>query len=270
MSLMNRYLLLNIAGFYIKTSFHQAKNASIKSALFWEIKKSLKGFVISKNTSKIDFSIDIKHVSRHNTLKAKDQLNYTYYLPYFHIKNNKRLVTYYYINHHIFQHILDFILKKLLNESPGFILHASSVATNGKADIFLAPSGGGKSTIIKLMSDKYRKIGDDNIFIRKYNNEFFVFQTPFEEKNRLNKNNSGYKLNDVYFLKKSEIFKVSKIKNKDQIYKKLLSSIIADKNDIQKIIPAVILFLKKFDNFYKLGFRKNKKEIREFFSLKKI
>ncbi|OGG18169.1 hypothetical protein A3D78_04230 [Candidatus Gottesmanbacteria bacterium RIFCSPHIGHO2_02_FULL_39_14] len=261
---MNKYLLLNIAGFNIKTAFYRAKYNHIQSALYYEIEKNLTGFIITTKTpGKCDFYIDIKHVSYHKTLITKEDLIETYYLPYFHMIKNRRLATYYYINLHIFLHILDFILKKLLMNH-GFILHASAASINGKANIFLAPSGGGKSTITKFLPDYIKTIGDDNIIIRKHNNEYMVFQTPFEEKNRLNKNNVGYKLKNIYFLKKSTKTAVTKIYDKDQKYKKLLSSILAGKNDIQKIIPTVLLFLDKFDNFYKLEFRKSKKEITEF------
>ena len=48
----------------------------------------------------------------------------------------------------------------------GMVLHASSVADNNGAFVFLAPSGGGKSTIMdKLSADFFGAIADDSVVI---------------------------------------------------------------------------------------------------------
>ena len=48
----------------------------------------------------------------------------------------------------------------------GMVLHASSVADDNGAFVFLAPSGGGKTTImIKLSSDLFGAIAEDSVII---------------------------------------------------------------------------------------------------------
>ena len=50
----------------------------------------------------------------------------------------------------------------------GASLHASTVAQNGSALVFLAPSGGGKTTIMKKMcGDGWGLIADDSVVISK-------------------------------------------------------------------------------------------------------
>ncbi|MCK5131115.1 MAG: hypothetical protein KAR40_03060 [Candidatus Sabulitectum sp.] len=57
-------------------------------------------------------------------------------------------------------------LRAVLPE--GVVLHASSVAENDSASVFLAMSGGGKSTIMgKLTRERYGAIADDSVVIAR-------------------------------------------------------------------------------------------------------
>jgi len=47
----------------------------------------------------------------------------------------------------------------------GLLLHASSVAISGKAILFLGHSNAGKSTISKLLSERYPMIADDKVWV---------------------------------------------------------------------------------------------------------
>lgn len=86
---------------------------------------------------------------------------------------------------------LDFY-QKLINFD-GFILHSSAVALEGKAYLFSAPCGTGKSTHAALWqqyfgSDRAVIINDDKPAIRLIEGKFYVFGTPWSGKTDLNQN----------------------------------------------------------------------------------
>ena len=66
------------------------------------------------------------------------------------------------------------------------LFHGAAVAVDGRAYIFAAPSGTGKSTHIsiwrELLGDRMTIINGDKPFIRKVNGEFRVFSSPWNGK----------------------------------------------------------------------------------------
>lgn len=74
----------------------------------------------------------------------------------------------------------------------GFMLHSSAVAVNGKAYLFSAPSGTGKSTHteqwLKLFGEKAQIINDDKPAIRIEPDGIYVYGTPWSGKSDLNVN----------------------------------------------------------------------------------
>ena len=78
-----------------------------------------------------------------------------------------------------------------LPEFGGFLLHSSAVVHNGKAYLFSAPCGTGKSTHtqlwLKAFDDAYI-LNDDKPAIRYTKDGFFVYGTPFSGKTDLNVN----------------------------------------------------------------------------------
>ena len=82
--------------------------------------------------------------------------------------------------------------KQLLNFD-GMVLHASAVVKDGKAYLFTAHSGTGKSTHTKLWQNVY---GEDKVFIlnddkpalRKINDIWYAYGTPWSGKHDLNRN----------------------------------------------------------------------------------
>ena len=81
--------------------------------------------------------------------------------------------------------------RKLLDFN-GFVLHASAVAYNGKAYLFSAPSGTGKSTHTsiwkKVYGDKAVIINDDKPALRFNNGRIYVYGTPWSGKSNKNTN----------------------------------------------------------------------------------
>lgn len=82
--------------------------------------------------------------------------------------------------------------RKLLKHQ-GFMLHASAVEKDGKAYLFSAPSGTGKSTHTELWQKTFteeniRIINDDKPAVCLWNNVFYACGTPFSGKTDKNEN----------------------------------------------------------------------------------
>jgi len=61
----------------------------------------------------------------------------------------------------------------------GFLLHAASAIRNGKAFLFLGPSGAGKTTIASLAPPDATLLTDEVSYVRKQSDSYAAFGTPF-------------------------------------------------------------------------------------------
>ena len=88
----------------------------------------------------------------------------------------------------VFRKLCDYILAC----RQGIVFHSSAVAVDGKAYLFTAPSGTGKSTHARLwremLKDKVVMINDDKPIVRLIDGEFYVYGTPWNGKHRLDTN----------------------------------------------------------------------------------
>ena len=90
----------------------------------------------------------------------------------------------------------------------GLMLHASAIAVDGKAYLFSADSGTGKSTHTRLWqqvlgTDRVTIINDDKPALRRIQGEWFVFGTPWSGKHGQNRN-VQVPLAGICFLERSE------------------------------------------------------------------
>lgn len=89
----------------------------------------------------------------------------------------------------------------------GFMLHSSAVEVDGRAYLFSAPSGTGKSTHteqwLKLFGDKAQIINDDKPAIRIENGKIYAYGTPWSGKSDLNVN-GGFPIGGICVLERSE------------------------------------------------------------------
>ncbi len=113
----------------------------------------------------------------------------------------------------LYRKFLDYALS---NQT--IIIHCSALAVDGQAYLFLAPSGTGKSTHARLwrevFKDKVVMVNDDKPVIRKIDNEFFVYGTPWNGKHNID-NNVKVKIKAICILKRGEHNIVNKILPKD-------------------------------------------------------
>lgn len=88
--------------------------------------------------------------------------------------------------------VLRYICLDILKNYNGFFFHCSSLELEGKAYLFTAPSGTGKSTHAGLwrkhFGDRVTMINDDKPIIRLIENEFFVYGTPWQGKSNIGNN----------------------------------------------------------------------------------
>lgn len=117
---------------------------------------------------------------------------------------NKKTYMYYHINETEFNLLLLKSVQKLLPKRNAVLFHASSIIHNNFGIMFIAPTGGGKSTIIQLLQKLGSKYTDDISIIKKTNNSFELYQSPFSEKNPILKRNNSYPLKLICILHKSK------------------------------------------------------------------
>ena len=83
----------------------------------------------------------------------------------------------------------------LLREKDTFLFHCSAIEMDGKAYLFTAPSGTGKSTHTRLwrevFGDKVTMINDDKPLLHLAENEIVVYGTPWSGKEQLQTNTSA-------------------------------------------------------------------------------
>lgn len=88
----------------------------------------------------------------------------------------------------VFRKLCDYALE----HADGIIFHCSAIMVDGEAYLFTAPSGTGKSTHARLwrelLKDKAVMINDDKPIIRRVDNEFYVYGTPWKGKHELGTN----------------------------------------------------------------------------------
>lgn len=130
--------------------------------------------------------------------------------------------------------ILRSICKTILDEYNGFFLHCSCLEYEGKAIIFTAKSGTGKSTHSRLwrelLGDKVTMINDDKPIVRFVDNEFIIYGTPWNGKHSLS-NNIKAPIKAIYYLYQAKENKVERCDAISSISKLLSQTILPDNNE---------------------------------------
>lgn len=248
---MEKSIFLNIAGFNIQINFKPTEWEFAYKLKVEEINKYWSGFMVNK-ANKINYEIDFveeNHIKTIDKIKEK-----TRYLLFYRENGSKKLTVNYLISIFHFQILLRQIINDLLSQNNGFILHGSSNLINNRASIFLALSGGGKSTIMKLLNLKYLALADDTVIIRKEKGQYYLYQTPFIEKESwILKNNKKYKLKNIYFLKKSKKYLIGEIKDSKIKVENIFKQFWSVKDSYKKQIKTALNFILS-NNFYNIYF----------------
>jgi len=253
-------IYLNIAGFVTKIVFFPTERFWLKNKFKNNLLTYYKGFIEKNFSGKATYHIEIKEKNFIKFFFKKNNKNYL--LNFYCLLSKNKIETYYQIEFIQFRLILRDVIQNFLSENQGSIFHASGNIINGGAFLFLAPSGGGKSTATTLLSDEFKSIASDTIIIRKEKVNYFVYQTPFLEKDIwVKKDKTKYPLFKIFFIKKSDFFRIERIFNKQKIINLILKQIFFNKRNQKnfKQIKFVLEFVSNFNNFYYLYFKKEKK-----------
>jgi len=110
------------------------------------------------------------------------------------------------------------VADKLASENK-FIIHGSAIYLDNLNNgyIFVAPSGVGKSTHVRLLrkvyKDRVNYINDDKPFLLSSNDGFYIYGSPWNGKEH-NSNNIKAKLNAIFVVSRSKVNKVSVLEPK--------------------------------------------------------
>jgi hypothetical protein len=116
-------------------------------------------------------------------------------------------------------------LSSYLSNHQGCLLHSSGVILGGKGFIFAAHSGGGKSTIVKMLQNEAEILCDDRIILRSFPRDVQVYGTwSHGEVPDVSPNNAP--LNAIFFLEKSDVNSITPITDTNEIIKQLLLLVI--------------------------------------------
>ena len=100
----------------------------------------------------------------------------------------------------------------------GMVLHSSAIEYNGKAYLFSGPSGMGKSTHTRLWQSLYgdavQVFNDDKPALRRLEDGWFAYGTPWCGKDGINQNKK-VPLGGICFLKRGEENKIRRLDSKE-------------------------------------------------------
>lgn len=257
-------IYLTIAGFNIKINFQKINWVWLRDKLQKEIEKHYQGFI--NNDFKKSFDYQINFIQR-EFLKILFKQGEGYFVNFCRLLNKNTIETYYQISLIQLELIINKILQELLSKNKGFVFHASANLINNRASLFLAPSGGGKSTIMTLLSKKFLPLAGDTVIIKKEKKQYYIYQTPFSEKDHwLKKNKERYPLGKIFFIKKAPYFKVKPIINKKIALDLILKQFWTNEMELKKQITHVLSFVGGFKEFYYLYFAKDQQKLINFIS----
>lgn len=136
------------------------------------------------------------------------------------------------------------------------LVHGSAIAVDGKAYLFTAPSGTGKSTHTRMWREYFKEravmVNDDKPLVRFKDEGVFIYGTPWNGKHRLG-NNICAPLKGVCILERAKENSISRI-SKKEAYPTLLSQIYRPIENGEAMIKTLQLADKFMElPLYRLG-----------------
>lgn len=123
------------------------------------------------------------------------------------------------------------------------LFHGSALMVDGKAYIFAAPSGTGKSTHARLwremLGDRVTMINDDKPFLRFQDGVWWVYGSPWNGKHHLD-NNIKVLLKAICFLEQSATNEIERLSNRES-YARLCQQVYfpSRKRECEAVVHSV-------------------------------
>ncbi|MBE7087312.1 MAG: hypothetical protein E7369_03330 [Clostridiales bacterium] len=152
----------------------------------------------------------------------------------------------------LFRKLCDYALEN----ADGIIFHSSAIMVDGKAYLFTAPSGTGKSTHTRLwremLGDKAVMINDDKPIIRYVDGDFYVYGTPWNGKHRLD-TNARAKIDGICAIRQAKENVIEKCSTQEMLITIMNQTIRpTDIGQMDKLLGLIDKMLKTV-KLYKLG-----------------
>lgn len=259
-------VILQIAGFNFKVNLHPSDNHFLRQSFVDDVKKYFKGFIKTKADGKTDFTIDMREAQNIEMIYRKKEK--TYYAEYMRFKNRTTISALYRMGFLMFSFLLKHILLGVLERKNAFMLHTSSALIGGRAHLFMAHSGGGKSTTMKLVSRRYQSLGDDSAIIRKEGRKYYYYQTPMVEKEWwIGKTSKKYEIGGLYFINKSKTFEVRSLEGQKEVLVKIMDQLLISDQEAnnRNTIKLLLGFIRNYSGFHSLHLAKNDEKLLKYF-----
>ena len=108
------------------------------------------------------------------------------------------------------------------------------------------------------MNNTYPALSDDLSIIKKEKNDLIYYQTPYIEKNDwIIKNKKKFRIGKLFFIRKSNDFKIEKIQSKIYVVNELTKQIMVKSYFPKQDLNNLLSFIQNFNEFYFLYFAKN-------------
>jgi len=208
---------LGIAGFRIVFNF-RLENKSYSQAIS-SIMRYFMPFVIEKKVDTINYTVEFISRDIHRAADNTQSIiikNDTYIKLCSSDVSKKVLTVLFPVGIYGIELVLRMIFFELLPRTHSFCIHASAVISpSGGAYLFLGNSGAGKSTIIHMIGKSFKPLFDDIGFIKKRGSEYYLYVSPYKEKNTYEKTPKSFLIEKIFFPVKSKHFLIQRQFMKD-------------------------------------------------------
>ena len=126
----------------------------------------------------------------------------------------------------------------LLSEHGGFLLHAASAVSNGKAFLFSGESGAGKTTISRLAPADATLLTDEISYVRPGEQGYQAFGTPFKGEIEKPGENVAAPIGALYFLVQGAANRIDPLSNAEAS-RRLLRNILFFAEELELVRQVV-------------------------------
>lgn len=154
------------------------------------------------------------------------------------VRQGKGIVT---VSHPVFYPLDQILLMYFLARKEGALIHAAGVEYNGRGFIFPGRSGAGKSTLSRQLAacNKISLLSDDRVVVRKTNDTFKAFGTPWAGEGGI-AINKHVPLSGIFFISHAGYNEIEEIKPRKAL-EKLLPVVSIPWYD-PEVLDKVLLF----------------------------